>query len=73
MGVAGPFDPIDIPGDIQAIHFTPASKLDSVSIIKIERCLKIVTDFSAKRKEDMIETITVAMSAERDARTAKSD
>jgi hypothetical protein len=70
VGVAGPFDPIDIPDDVKATHDALASKPDSASVKEIERCLqkKLVTDLSAKRKDDMLETITtVAMTAERDA------
>ncbi len=70
VGVAGPFDPIYIPDDVKATHVALASKPDSVSVKEIERCLKIVTDLSAKRKEDMLVTITVAMTAERDAHIA---
>ena len=67
VGVAGPFDPIGIPGDVNATHAALALKPDSVAVKDIERCLKIVTDLSEKRKDDMLETITEAITAERDA------
>jgi hypothetical protein len=67
VGVAGPFDPIGIPDDVNATHAALALKPDSVSVKEIERCLKIVTDLSEKRKDDMLETITEAITAERDA------
>ncbi len=67
VGVAGPFDPIDIPDDVKTTHAALASNLDSVSVKKTERCLKLVTELSKKRKDDMLKTITVAMNAERDA------
>ena len=49
VGVAGPFDPIQIPDDVKATHATLASQQDSLSVKEIERCIKILTDLSSKR------------------------
>ncbi len=65
--VAGPFDPINIPDDINATHAALASNPDSVPVKEIERCLKLLTDLSKRRKDDVLEAITVAVNAERDA------
>ena len=67
VGVAGPFDPINIPDDINATHAALASNPDSVPVKEIERCLKFLTDLSKQRKDDVLEAITVAVNAERDA------
>ncbi len=67
VGVAGPFDPINIPDDINATHAALASNPDSVPVKEIERCLKLLTDLSKQRTDDVLEAITVAVNAERDA------
>jgi hypothetical protein len=68
--LAGPFDAVDVPDDVIATHVALASKPDSVPIDEIERCLQIVTDLSALRKNDMHEAISAAVHAERDAHFA---
>ncbi len=70
VGVSGPFDPIEIADDVKAVHAALASKPDSAPVKEIERCLKIVTQMSAQRKEDMFEVIAAAMAVERDAQIA---
>ncbi len=40
-GVAGPFDPIDIPDDVKATHVALASNPDSVSVQRIRTLPKI--------------------------------
>ncbi len=41
VGVAGPFDPIDIPGDVKTSHAALASNSDSVPVkLVTEHCLK---------------------------------
>jgi hypothetical protein len=67
VGVAGPFDPIGIPDDVNETHAALVSQPDAVSIEEVERCLKVVTDLSKKRKNDMLKTITEAITTERDA------
>ncbi len=67
VSVAGPFDPIDIPDDVNKTHAALRSQPDAVSTKEIQRCLKIVTDLSKKRKDDMLKTITETVNAERDA------
>ena len=54
VGVAGPFDPIEIADDVKAAHAALVSKPDSASVQEIERCLKIATDMSAQRKQNML-------------------
>jgi hypothetical protein len=71
VGVAGPFDPIEIADDVKAVHAALASKPDSVPVQEIERCLKIVTDMSAQRLVVMLEAIAAAMAVERDAQIAE--
>ncbi len=39
VGVAGPFDPVDIPDDVKTTHTALASNPDSVLVKEIERCL----------------------------------
>jgi hypothetical protein len=68
VGIAGPsFDLISIFDDVNETHAALMSQADAVSIEEIERCLKIVTELSKMRKGNMLETITVAVNAERDA------
>ena len=67
VGVAGPFDPIGIPDDVNETHAALMSQPNAVSIEELERCLKVVTDLSKKRKDDMLKTITEAITTERDA------
>jgi len=70
VGVAGPFDPIEIPDDVKATHATLASQPDSVSVKEIERCIKILTNLSSKRKIDILDTMAAAINADSDARIA---
>ena len=51
--VAGPFDPIGIPDDVNKTHAALLLQPDAVSIDELGRCLKVVTDLSKKRKDDM--------------------
>jgi hypothetical protein len=44
IGVAGPFDPIDIPDDVKTTHAALALNPDSVSVKEIKRCLQLVTE-----------------------------
>ncbi len=67
VDVAGPFDPIGIPDDVNETHAALISHPDSVSIEELGRCLKVVTDLSKKRKDDMLKTIAETVNAERDA------
>ena len=67
VAVAGPFDPINIPDDINATHAAIAPNPDSVPVKDFERCLKLLTDLSKQRKNDVLEAITLAVNAERDA------
>ncbi len=67
VGVAGPFDPIGIPDDVNETHAALMSQPNAVSIEELERCLKVVTDLSKKRKDGMLKTITETVNAERDA------
>ena len=69
-GLSGIFDPIELPVDVTALHDALAADPDSVSPVELDRCVKIVTEMSSKRKMDMFAEISAAMAAERDAQLA---